>query len=41
MMWEYQVAGANAGWRWPFRFAGHSFWPGVALLFSLGHIERI
>jgi hypothetical protein len=25
--------GANAGWRWQFRFAVHSFWSGVAQLF--------
>ena len=35
-----EVAGANAGWRWPFRFAVHGFWSGVAQLFSLGHFER-
>jgi hypothetical protein len=31
-----EVAGANAGWRWQFRFAVHGFWSGVAQLFSLG-----
>jgi hypothetical protein len=34
--WVQQVAGANAGWRCQFRFAGDGFWPGVAQLFSLG-----
>lgn len=36
MLWSIKIAGANAGWRVPFRFAVHGFWSGVALLFSLG-----
>ena len=40
MMPIHQVAGANAGWCWPFRFAVHDFRLGVAKLFSLGGSTR-
>jgi hypothetical protein len=36
-----EVAGANAGWRWQFRFAVRGFWSGVAQLFSLDGMNAL
>src|SRR5579859_1258077 len=41
MVAAFQVAGANAGWRWQFPGAGHDLWPDEIRLFFSGHIARM